>query len=64
MQVFFLKKEYAPLSVEFFSKLCLQEGFHVAGHAVTLPKNEDNILPFKLSNGKKVVLLAIGVLPI
>ena len=30
----------------------------VAGQAVTLLKNEDNILPFKLSNGKKVVLLA------
>ncbi len=30
----------------------------VAGQAVTLLKNEGNILPFKLSNGKKVVLLA------
>lgn len=30
----------------------------VADQAVTLLKNEGNILPFKLSNGKKVVLLA------
>lgn len=40
---------------------CLQHRFleqEVAGQAVTLLKNEDNILPFKLSNGNKVVLLA------
>lgn len=30
----------------------------VAGQAVTLLKNEGNILPFRLSNGNKVVLLA------
>lgn len=30
----------------------------VAGQAVTLLKNEGGVLPFKLSNGKKVVLLA------
>ncbi|MGI6711830.1 MAG: stalk domain-containing protein [Bacillota bacterium] len=30
----------------------------MAGQAVTLLKNENNILPFKLSNGKKIVLLA------